>query len=120
MQHYGLVTEQSRKARAARSVYDYLKNRSRGSQLPDERIAEWNATGGIGVGSADRFRVLDLRLHDEHLSPYFKTDMNLFHLLMLDDSTDIALFRVPEGTLFVFQGLPDSPQPFGVQGYDPR
>lgn len=120
MQHYGLVTKESRKARAAKSLYDYLHGRNRSHELEDSQVGEWSTDGGIIVNESDRFRVLDLRLHDEHLSPYFKTDMNLFHLLMLDDSTDMQMFRTDEGILFVFDGIPDGPQPFGSYGHDPR
>ena len=118
--HYGLLTDQSRKAKAAKGLYDYLKHRARGKTQEASHVAQWQATGGLAVASSDRFRVLELRLHDEHLSPYFKTDMNLFHLLMLDDSVEMSLWKTQEGTLFVFEGLRENPEPFGSMGHDVR
>ena len=118
--HYGLLTEQSRKAKAAKGLYEYLKQKARGKTKEASQVAEWQATGGLVVASGDRFRVLELRLHDEHLSPYFKTDMNLFHLLMLDDSAEMSMWKTQEGTLFVFEGLRESPEPFGSMGHDVR
>lgn len=120
MRHYGLITKESRKARAAKNLYEYLHGKNRSRELPDPKLGEFKASGGFGVAEADRFRVVDLRLHDEHLSPYFKTDMNLFHLLMIDNAAEMAMFRSEDGILFVFDGLPDGPQPFGAQGHDPR
>lgn len=118
--HYGLLTEQSRKARAAKGLYEYLRHKAKGRTLDDSQIAEYLAIGGLAVASGDRFRVLELRLHDEHLSPYFKTDMNLFHLLMLDNAVDMSVWKTPEGTLFLFEGLRESPEPFGSMGHDVR
>ncbi|MCY0901574.1 MAG: hypothetical protein OWU32_05225 [Firmicutes bacterium] len=117
---YGLLTEQSRKARAARTLYEYIRVRSRAQPVAGGQVALWPVQDGFQVAAVDRFRVLELRLHEEHMSPYFKTDLNLFHLLMLDDSIDMALYKTAEGVLFVFEGLPECPQPFGVHGHDMR
>lgn len=118
--HHGLVTEQSRKAKAAKSVYEYLRQRTRDSSVADLEWESIQGFEGIHVSQADKHRVLNLRLQEEHLSPYFKTDMNLFHMLMLDDSTEMRLFRTDKGTLFVFEGIPDGPKPFGQNGFDMR
>ena len=118
--HYGLITESSRKAKAAKVLYEYIRQKTRGKALDDSQIADWRATGGLPVTAGDRFRVLELRLHDEHLSPYFKTDMNLFHLLMLDDSVQMSIWKTADGILFLFEGLRESPEPFGSMGHDVR
>lgn len=75
---------------------------------------------GVAVSQADKYRVLNLRLSEEHLSPYFKTDMNLFHMLMMDDTADMRIYKADKGWLFVFDGIPEGPKPFGQNGYDPR
>ncbi|MCL6442827.1 MAG: hypothetical protein K6T83_05105 [Alicyclobacillus sp.] len=118
--YHGLITEQSRKAKAARSVYDYLRQKLRPKMW---ETIEWNSIEGyegIRIPDSEKHRVLNLRIQEEHLSPYFKTDMNLFHLLMLDDSADMRMFRTDRGWLFVFEGIPDNPKPFGQSGYDLR
>ncbi len=120
MVRYGLITDQSRKAKAAKSVYDYIRLRSRGEPLHDEIVLTWPVSNGVRLVAHDRFRVIDLRLHDEHLSPYFKTDMNLFHLLMIDDKVDMCIYKTADGILFVFDGLPESPHAFGMHGHDMR
>ena len=120
MSHHGFITDQSRKARAARSVYEYVRQRNKGEFL--ENI-EWNlliGMEGVAVSQADKYRVLNLRLSEEHLSPYFKTDMNLFHMLMMDDTADMRIYKADKGWLFVFDGIPEGPKPFGQNGYDPR
>ncbi|OFW74878.1 MAG: hypothetical protein A2201_04825 [Alicyclobacillus sp. RIFOXYA1_FULL_53_8] len=117
--YYGLVTEQSRKSKAARNLYDYLRQKVRNY----EPAIQWEsipAYDGIQVPDADKYRVLNVRLHDEHMSPYFKTDMNLFHMLMLDESTGMTLYKTDHGWLFVFEGLPHGPKPFGQSGFDMR
>lgn len=117
---FGLITEQSRKSRAAKSLFEYIRSRPSSTALNDDMIATWPVQSGVHVGIGDRFRIVDLKLHEEHLSPYFKTDMNLFHLLMLDDKADMSIYRTPEGILFAFEGLPESPEPFGARRFDTR
>lgn len=119
MPKYGLIMEQSRKAKAARNVYDYLKQKVR----IHEPAIEWeqiHGFDGVRVPSQDRYRVLNVRLHDEHMSPYLKTDMNLFQMLMMDENTEITVFRADQGWLFVFDGVPQGPKPFGQSGFDMR
>lgn len=118
--HYGVITEQSRKAKSARAVYEAVRSRVRGPIVPLGQVAGFTVTSGFRVPESERARILSLGLHDEHMSPYFKTDMNLFQLLMLDESIDMSMYKTQEGVLFVFEGLPTSPQPFGAQGHDPR
>lgn len=118
---HGLILEQSRKYKAARVVYDAIRNKTQSR----EPIAEcvWDdvlGADGIDVPVEERFRVLNLRLLDEHMSPYFKTDMNLFHMLMVDESIEMRIYRADTGWLVVFDGVPDGPQPFGKEGYDTR
>lgn len=121
MPMYGFISDQSRKFRAVRNVYDYLKTRVDKNLWDDSTNWESiDADNGIPVPKKERYRVLNLRLHDEHLSPYFKTDMNLFHMLMLDDNADMRLYRASNGWLFVFEGVPNTPQPFGQLGFDTR
>lgn len=118
--HHGLVTENSRKARAAKSLYDTLRSRAKGSLIPSFEWETIQGIEGVPVQQGDKYRVLNLRLQDEHLSPYFKTDMNLFHMLMMDDSANVTIFRSDQGWLFVFEGIPDGPKPFGQNGFDMR
>jgi len=117
---FGLVMDQSRKAKAAKHLYDFVRTKTKAKPLQDDLVATWPVQSGLQLLAGDRFRVLDLHLHEEHMSPYFKTDMNLFHMLMLDDTIEMSLYRASEGILFVFEGLPDNPQPFGSHGHDPR
>ncbi len=126
--HYGLFTEQSRKSKAARALFELLRTKGRAEPITADKMAdkladkrnEWTVRTGFQVPGPERFRVLNLRFHDEHLSPYFKTDMNLFHLLMIDERTEIAVFKTDDGILFTFDGLPDSPQRFSLHGHDTR
>jgi hypothetical protein len=124
MSHYGLVLEQSRKSKTARNIYDYLRHKSKPPewiekiQVGETEVIE--GTEGIQVSSTDKFRVLNMRLLDEHLSPYFRTDMNLFHMLMMDDTTEMTVFKSVLGWLFVFEGIPIGPKPFGQNGFDMR
>ena len=121
MLHHGLITEQSRKAKAARNLYESLRHKVHTAQwLPELQWESLVAAEGIPVPTRERHKVLNLRFHDEHLSPYFKTDMNLFHMMMMDDSVDMSIYRAQAGWLFVFDGIPEGPKPFGQQGYDPR
>jgi hypothetical protein len=117
---YAFVSEASRKAKAVRQLYESLKNNSRGERLPGMMIGGYEAREGVRVSQGDKQRVLNLKLHDEHLSPYFKSDMNLFHLLMLDETSDIWIYRCDNGWIFVFEGVQAAPRPFGPQGYDLR
>lgn len=121
MPHYGFVSDQSRKAKAARNLYDYLKQKLKPEQWenpPDWEIVQ--GFEGIRVPQQEKHRVLNIRLHDEHMSPYFKTDMNLFHMLMLDDTAEVVVYRADHGWLFAFEGIPESPKPFGQLGFDTR
>jgi hypothetical protein len=118
--HHGFIMEQSRKAKAAKSVYDYLKQRAKGAPVADVEWETIHGTEGVLVSAVDKHRVLNIRLQEEHLSPYFKTDMNLFHMLMLDDSATMTLYKGDHGWLLVFEGIPEGPQPFGQDGFDTR
>jgi len=119
--NYGLITEQSRKSKAVRNIYELLRQKiSKEQWIADTTWDVYTATEGVPVPSADKYRVLNIRLHEEHMSPYFKTDMNLFHMLMMDETADMILFRVEHGWLFVFEGIPSAPKPFGQLGYDMR
>lgn len=121
MSHYGLITEQSRKAKAARNVYEHLRQKVQPSEWTKEiTVDDIHGVDGIPVGASDKYRILNMRLHDEHLSPYFRTDMNLFHMLMMDDTSDMWVFRAEAGWLFVFEGIPNGPKPFGQNGFDTR
>ncbi|MDQ0188456.1 hypothetical protein JI721_16050 [Alicyclobacillus cycloheptanicus] len=121
MTYHALITEQSRKAKAARNFYEYLRQKvNQAGWIPSLQWDVHQAFDGIRVPDRDRYKVLNIRLHDEHMSPYFKTDMNLFHMLMMDDTVDVTVFRAAPGWLFVFDGIPEGPKPFGQQGHDPR
>ncbi|WDL99663.1 hypothetical protein JC200_23045 [Alicyclobacillus sp. ALC3] len=121
MLHHGLITEQSRKAKAARNLYESLRHKVHKTDwLPELQWDHVAAVEGVPVPIRERHKVLNLRLHDEHLSPYFKTDMNLFHMMMMDDDVEMTIYRAAPGWLFVFDGIPEGPKPFGQQGFDPR
>lgn len=121
MSNYGYVSEQSRKSKTTRALYEFLKaNVSRNLWKSRSDRQDIEGHNGIPVPLHERHRVLALRLHDEHLSPYFKTDMNLFHLLMMDESIDVVVFESGSGWLLEFEGLPTGPKPFGQQGHDTR
>ncbi|WAH39081.1 hypothetical protein [Alicyclobacillus dauci] len=122
MSHFALVLEQSRKAKAARHVYDYLRGKVRDkSQLLSEIIIDdTRGTDGIHVEPGDKYRILNVRIHDEHMSPYFRTNLNLFQLLMIDEHSDMSVYRSENGWLFVFEGLAPGPLPFGQNGFDTR
>jgi hypothetical protein len=121
LQQYCLVTEQSRKSRSAKQTYEAIRQKLHKSvHIPD---GEWNGIkgrDGIQVPESDRFRVLNIRLHEEYLSPYFKTDMNLFQLHMLDENATMSMYRSDQGWLFVFEGVSALPRPFGQNGFDTR
>jgi hypothetical protein len=119
--NYALVLEASRKAKAARHLYESLRHHNRNRKLPgEEKIGDYIVRDGIQVRQEDRYKILNLRLHDEHLSPYFKSDMNLFQLLMIDHTVDMRVYRADHGWMFVFEGVPSGPKPFGNQGHDMR
>lgn len=119
--YYALVTEQSRKAKSTRNFYEYLlKIKQKQDFLPVEVIEGYILTDGIRVPVQDRHRVLNLKLHDEHLSPYFKSDMSLFHLLMIDEGAEMRLYRTELGWMFLLDGVQEAPKPFGNQGFDMR
>lgn len=118
--HYALILESSRKAKAARQVYEYLKNHHRSELLPEQKIETYIIRDGVRVPQQDKRRILNLRFHDEHLSPYFKTNMNLFILIMIDDKVDMQVYRADHGWMFLFDNVQNLPKPFGTQGYDMR
>ncbi|ATY84776.1 hypothetical protein CVV65_07415 [Kyrpidia spormannii] len=116
---YVMITQGSRKARAAKDLYETLKSRT-SRLLPPIREGEIEGWAGVEVPEHERGRVLAMRFHDEHLSPYIKSDMNLFHLLMLDEHVEMRIYRAERGWLFVFEGVQAAPKPFGAAGFDPR
>jgi hypothetical protein len=118
--YYALITEASRKAKAAKQVYEYLRNTNRKNLLPEQKIEEFVIREGVRVQQQDKHRILNLRLHDEHLSPYVKTDMNLFIMIMMDDKVDIQVYKAENGWMFLFDQVQNLPKPFGTQGYDMR
>ncbi|MBX5436165.1 MAG: hypothetical protein IRZ33_02995 [Alicyclobacillaceae bacterium] len=120
MPYHAFVAEHSRKAKAVRGFYEHLRNKLKPEQWETTQWEAFRGFDGIRVPQGDKHRVLNIRLQDEHLSPYFKTDMNLFHMLMLDVSADMTIFRSDRGWLFEFDGVPSGPKPFGQMGYDPR
>lgn len=122
MSYFALVMEQSRKARAVRHVYEYLRSKIKNSRLLEQEIELSDVLGrdGIIIDASDMYRVLNVRLHDEHLSPYFQTNMNLFQMLMIDENSEVRLYRAEKGWLFVFEDLPPAPSPFGQSGFDMR
>ena|GEM_PF-1928547 len=118
--HYVLVTDRSRKARSLRQVYENLvADRADAARL-EVNIGDIRGEGGIELRERDRHRVLSLRLQDEHMSPYCQTNMNLFQLLMLDERTEMSIYRAQRAWLLVFRGVASGPRPFGTQGYDLR
>jgi hypothetical protein len=118
--YYAYILETSRKARAARQVYDYLYKHRKGDLLPEQVVAGYSIREGIRVAPNEKNRVLNLRFHDEHLSPYFKTNMSLFHLLMIDENAEMWAYRGENGWMFLFEGIQEAPKPFGAHGYDMR
>lgn len=119
--NYALILETSRKAKAAKQLYEHLRNHYKGKLLPEQKIEGYAIREGIPVVQPqEKNRVLNLRLHDEHLSPYMKTNMNLFHMLMLDDQIEIQVYKADNGWMFLYQGIQNLPKPFGSQGYDMR
>ncbi|UOF89783.1 hypothetical protein LSG31_18190 [Fodinisporobacter ferrooxydans] len=117
---YVLITEASRKAKAARNVYESLRHHRNRKLTGEEMVAEYAVKDGILVRQEDKYRILNLRIHDEYLSPFMKTDMNLFQMLMMDDKADMRMYRAENGWMLVFEGVPAGPKPFGSQGHDMR
>ncbi|MCY0877088.1 MAG: hypothetical protein OWT28_12590 [Firmicutes bacterium] len=120
MLRFGLLTDQSRKSKAARLLYEHVRTKGKATPTTATQVGPWPVQAGYDLATTDRARVVDLRLHEEHMSPYFKTDMNLFHLLMLDDKIEMAIYKTSEGILLAFEGLPENPEPFGAHGHDMR
>lgn len=118
--YYAYILENSRKARAARHVYEHVNKYRKEAYLPAQVIFGYPVHHGLRVSPMDKNRVLNLRFHDEHLSPYFKTNMSLFHLLMLDEKADMWAYRGEQGWMFLFEGIQEAPKPFGKNGYDMR
>ncbi|GMA55779.1 hypothetical protein GCM10025858_02820 [Alicyclobacillus sacchari] len=70
--HYALVFDNSRKAKSIRQLYDALKARARQEDRLDVAVyGEATGRDGVRVKEPDRYRVLNLRLQDEHMSPFF-------------------------------------------------
>jgi hypothetical protein len=121
MLQHGLITEQCRKAKAARNVYEHLRQKVKSDEwIPSFQWNEITALEGIKVPMQDKGRILNMRFQDEHMSPYFLTDMNLFQMHMFDDVVEVTVFKAPQGWLFVFDGLAAGPKPFGQLGFDTR
>lgn len=118
---YLLVSEQSRKAKAVRQTYEHLRNRVE-KQIWSTEIQLEAVQGheGVPVPRNEKHRILNLKVQDEHLSPYIQTDLNLFQMHMLDDGVNMTVYRAPHGWLVVYEGVIDGPQPFGNLGYDTR
>jgi hypothetical protein len=115
------ISDHSRKAKLARLLYDDLRQK-----VPkDQWISKvtWESVHGemgIPVPDTEKNKVLSLRLVDEHLSPYVKTDLNLFQLHMMDESVKMVVYRAQNGWLLTFDGVADGPKPFGQHGFDTR
>jgi hypothetical protein len=118
--YYAYVLESSRKAKATRSVYEHIKSHTKSPLLPPVTIADFPLTDGVVVPPQDKHRVLNLRLHDEHLSPYMKSNASLFHLLMIDEKTETKIYRGENGWMLIFEGIEAQPKPFGQNGFDLR
>lgn len=121
MSHHGLITEQSRKAKVAKNVYEHLRQKVKTDEwIPTFQWESVVAIEGIPVPANEKARIFNIRIQDEHLSPYFKTDMNLFQMHMLDDNVEVSVFKAPQGWLFVYEGVAIGPKPFGQLGFDTR
>ena len=121
MQNHCLIMEQSRKAKITRNLYELLKQKTKKRDIvPSCQWESYVGQEGLRVPVQDRIKALNLRVHDEHMSPYFKTDMNLFQLHMLDETVDIIVYKSDGGWLLVYDGVPVGPKPFGQAGYDTR
>lgn len=121
MYRYSFISENSRKSKSARHLYDHLRHKVPKEQWSES--VEWESihgSDGIPVPDSEKARVLSLRLLDEHLSPYVKTDLNLFQMHMMDDSMRVVVYKADHGWLLVFEGVTDGPKPFGQNGFDTR
>lgn len=118
--YYAYILEASRKAKAVRNLFEHLKSHTKAPFLPELTVADFVLTDGMTIPQQDKHRVLNLKLHDEHLSPYFKSDMSLFHLLMMDDKVEMRMYRVEAGWMLLFDGIQAQPKPFGQSGFDLR
>jgi hypothetical protein len=115
------ISDHSRKAKLARQLYDHLRQKvPRDQWIPKTVWENFHGESGIPVPDSDKSRVLNLRLVDEHLSPYVKTDLNLFQLHMMDESVHIVIYRAQNGWLLTFDGVAEGPKPFGQNGFDTR
>jgi len=120
MIYYAYILEQSRKAKATRSAYEYVKANTKQPLLPPITLHDFPLVDGVQVMQQDKHRILNLRLHDEHLSPYMKSDMSLFHLLMMDEKSEMRIYRGENGWMMLFEGVQATPKPFGQSGFDLR
>ncbi|KPV43538.1 hypothetical protein [Alicyclobacillus ferrooxydans] len=121
MVRHWYVSEHSRKAKPLRQIYEQLRQKV-DKQLWQADI-QWeniSAHDGIVVPKTEKHRLLNLKIQDEHLSPYSKTDMNLFQMHMLNDEVEITVFKAPHGWILMYNGVSEGPQPFGQMGYDTR
>ncbi|MCL6453272.1 MAG: hypothetical protein K6T78_06520 [Alicyclobacillus sp.] len=121
MDRFLFISDHSRKAKAVRQTYEYLRHHVDASQWVEK--VSWDGLqghDGIPVPKADRKRILALKVHDEHLSPYIRTDLNLFQMHMLDEHIAMTVYRAGNGWLIVYNNVSDGPRPFGSQGYDTR
>jgi len=119
---YVFISPLSRKAKSTRAAYDYLRLHTQtvAALSNDLQNIPFECLEGYSVPVGERYRILNLRIQDEHYSPYVKSDMSLFHLLMMDDNVDMVMFRAENGWLITFEGIQALPQPFGNQGHDLR
>lgn len=121
MVRHWFVSEQSRKAKPLRQIYEQLRQRV-DKQFWVES-GEWEnlvLQDGIRAPKQEKHRLLSLKVQDEHLSPYSKTDMNLFQMHMLGEEVEIIVFRAPHGWVLMYDGVSEGPRPFGQLGYDTR
>ena len=118
--YYAYILEQSRKAKATRSAYEYVKANTKQPLLPPITLHDFPLSEGVQIVQSDKHRILNLRLHDEHLSPYMKSDMSLFHLLMMDEKVEMKIYRAESGWMMIFDGIQATPKPFGQSGFDLR
>ncbi len=104
-----------------RNLYEQLRNKVRKEHwIPAIEWESFRGHDGIPVPASDVQRTLNIRLQDEHLSPFVKTDLNLFQMHMLDESVKIVIYKASRGWLMTFDGVAEGPKPFGQDGYDTR
>lgn len=121
MVRHWYVSEHSRKAKLLRQIYEQLRQRVDKQQWVES--FQWEsvqAKDGIMAARQDKQKLLNLKIQDEHLSPYSKTDMNLFQMHMLNEEVEITVFKAPHGWILVYDGVSEGPRPFGQLGYDTR